>query len=195
LKFSYEDKDSVKQMKVVVIGCGSIGSHVTVALGRIGVKRFILIDPDKVEKKNLRNQAFMRNQIGWGKVEATGVLLEGIDEEIEWVAIARKIQQVAPLIRWDETDVVIEAVDGAGMKRDIWKMLDAREVMWVGCNGTGGVGSEIKVRRTMCGWIVGDMETEANVNNWGVAPRVMTIGGMMAEKAVVEYLRKRETGE
>ena len=188
MKFSYEQKERVKEMRVVVIGCGSIGSHVTVALARLGVKKFILIDDDKVEEKNVRNQVFLKHQVGLEKVEALGMMIEAIDSRIDWVPMPRKFQQVAPLIRWDDVDLIIEATDSSGQKREIWKALDLMGVLWVGCNGTAGIDPLIEIKRAANGWIVGDMKSEANVDNWGVAPKIMIISGTMVCLAVEKYL-------
>jgi len=188
MKFSYAEKDRVKGMRVVVIGCGSIGSHVVVSLARVGVKKFILIDDDKVEKKNVRNQVFLKHQVGEEKVEALGMMIEAIDNRIDWITVPRRFQQVAPLIRWDEVDVVIEATDDAGQKRNIWKALDLVGVLWIGCNGTAGIDPSVEIKRTVKGWIVGDMKSTADVNNWGVAPKVMIVAGTMACLAVEKYL-------
>ena len=195
MRFSYEEKDEVKKMKVCIIGCGSVGSHVGVALARIGVKNFILIDDDKVEKKNLRNQAYLTPQIGIDKVEALGGLFESIDGEIVWAAIPRKIEQVHPILDWKDCDVAIEAIDARGSKMKIWRMLDKVGVFWVCCNGTAGLDIPIRTFRANGGWIVGDQPSEAKKENWGVAPKVMAIAGYMAVLAVQGYLERKERSE
>jgi molybdopterin/thiamine biosynthesis adenylyltransferase len=41
---------------VILLGIGGIGSHIADHLVRLGVKRFILVDPDRVEESNLNRQ-------------------------------------------------------------------------------------------------------------------------------------------
>lgn len=41
------------RLRVGIVGLGSVGSIVAEALSRIGVSRFILIDPDRIEERNL----------------------------------------------------------------------------------------------------------------------------------------------
>jgi len=41
------------QLSVTLIGCGGIGATFTEQLGRLGVKKWVLVDPDRVETSNL----------------------------------------------------------------------------------------------------------------------------------------------
>lgn len=41
------------RLPMTIVGCGRIGSLVATALGRLGVQRIVLIDPDRVERHNL----------------------------------------------------------------------------------------------------------------------------------------------
>lgn len=190
MKFSYDEKDKVKGMKVLVIGCGSVGSHVAVSLTRIGVRRIDLCDYDVVEEKNLKNQMFFRHHVGWLKVEAVkDIIRTGIDDKVQiemfdssWLEAVRLLDRIES--GW--YDVVVEAIDEKGEKRRLWKKLDRYEQMWVGCNGTGGLDCDVEIRMGMCGWIVGDMKSEANKDNWGVAPKVMMVAGAMAVKVIEE---------
>lgn len=41
------------RIRVGIVGLGSVGSIVAEALGRIGVSRFVFVDPDQIEERNL----------------------------------------------------------------------------------------------------------------------------------------------
>lgn len=66
-----------------IVGCGSVGSALAVMLARCGVTKFVLWDFDKVEAKNVANQAFGAADVGKPKVEALRDILIGINPEIE----------------------------------------------------------------------------------------------------------------
>ncbi len=105
----------LREMAVAVVGCSGTGSPVIEQLARLGVRRFVLIDPDKVELKNLnrilnatREDAYMSRP----KVEvmARAIAAMGFDTEVEIfaedLATPRAIKAVA------ECDVVFGCMDG-----------------------------------------------------------------------------------
>lgn len=51
--FGDRGQDILGEAKVAIIGLGGIGSLLSEYLGRLGVGRFVLIDPDRVETSNL----------------------------------------------------------------------------------------------------------------------------------------------
>lgn len=55
---------------IVVLGCGSLGGNIAVALAKLGLTLFDLYDFDNVERHNVPNQPFNCNQIGMSKTEA-----------------------------------------------------------------------------------------------------------------------------
>lgn len=63
------DTAAIKSSKVLVIGCGGIGSSVALLLAGAGVEHLTLVDPDIIESSNLNRQLFWRkNDIGNTKV-------------------------------------------------------------------------------------------------------------------------------
>jgi len=62
---------------VAVIGCGSLGGYLTEAIADLcDVDRIIIVDPDTVEKKNLTNSIYERQDIGRLKVEALKEIID-----------------------------------------------------------------------------------------------------------------------
>lgn len=56
--------------KITIVGVGGIGSHVAVALSKLGIPELTLIDPDIVELHNVPNQFFRLESVGLNKVDA-----------------------------------------------------------------------------------------------------------------------------
>jgi hypothetical protein len=105
----------LRAMSVAVVGCSGTGSPVIEQLARLGVGRFVLVDPDRVELKNLnrilnatREDAYLRRL----KVEvmARAIAAMGFDTEVEIIAAdlatPRAVKAVA------ECDVVFGCMDG-----------------------------------------------------------------------------------
>jgi molybdopterin/thiamine biosynthesis adenylyltransferase len=64
------ESDAMAQKRVVILGCGSVGSLVALELARAGVKHFVLVDADILEYHNLcRHQCGMED-VGDFKVYA-----------------------------------------------------------------------------------------------------------------------------
>jgi hypothetical protein len=105
----------LRKMSAAVIGCSGTGSPVVEQLARLGVGRLVLVDPDRVEDKNLnrilnasREDAYLRRH----KVEvmARAIARMGFDTEVEIIpedlATPRAVKAVA------ECDVVFGCMDG-----------------------------------------------------------------------------------
>jgi len=105
----------LRRMAVAVVGCSGTGSPVVEQLARLGVGRLVLVDPDRVEDKNLnrilnasREDAYLRRH----KVEvvACAIARMGFDTEVEIIpedlATPRAVKAVA------ECDAVFGCMDG-----------------------------------------------------------------------------------
>lgn len=53
----------------LIVGAGTVGSNVALALASIGVRDFTVVDDDVVGVHNLPSQAFTAEQVGYGKAE------------------------------------------------------------------------------------------------------------------------------
>lgn len=83
LSKSYEFFQPEKHdMRIHIVGCGSVGATVAENIARCGVTNMTLWDFDKVEPHNLANQIFRQQDIGKPKVEALLDILREINPEI-----------------------------------------------------------------------------------------------------------------
>jgi len=105
----------LREMAIAVVGCSGTGSPVIEQLARLGVGRLVLVDPDRVELKNLnrilnatREDAYLKRP----KVEvmARAIAAMGFDTEVEIIAddlaTPRAVKAVA------ECDAVFGCMDG-----------------------------------------------------------------------------------
>ena len=102
-----------------VVGCGAIGSFVSMGLAKMGIVRQDLFDFDKVELENLPVQMHKKESCGTNKAEATKDLLKEV--------CAEKVD-VDVFGRWDEsvsleTDIIVSAVDSLEVRKEIWEVV------------------------------------------------------------------------
>lgn len=103
------------EMSVAVVGCSGTGSPVIEQLARLGVGRLVIVDPDRVEEKNLnrilnatREDAYLKRP----KVEvmARAIAAMGFGTELEIIADNLATPQAVKAVA--ECDVVFGCMDG-----------------------------------------------------------------------------------
>lgn len=98
--------------RVIVIGCGGIGSWTALALAKMGIGHIELFDHDTVEEGNIPSQMFMFEDEGLYK---TFALAEHLRKLSEANIVSRAVKwagEVAPII--------VCAVDSMDTRREIW---------------------------------------------------------------------------
>ena len=109
----------IKELKVTIIGCGSIGSYSALALSKLGVGSLFLVDFDEVNKHNVSTQLFSLADIGLQKCYA---LEENImqfcpDNETYVEGVNLQItEEESPYL--SGSDVVVFAVDSLEARRE-----------------------------------------------------------------------------
>lgn len=63
---------NISDKRVLVIGAGTVGSNVAMALASIGARRFTIVDHDEVGIHNLPSQVFTSKQVGYSKAISLG---------------------------------------------------------------------------------------------------------------------------
>ncbi len=81
--FGSEGQRSIESLKIGIVGAGGIGSIVAQQLAHLGVKSFLLIDPDVIESTNLNRLAgATRFDIGVSKVDVAKRYIESVGENL-----------------------------------------------------------------------------------------------------------------
>jgi hypothetical protein len=101
------DPETLQGRRVLLVGCGSIGSELARLLARSGVSRYILFDPDTVSVANLCRTAYLERDVGIPKVEALGRALADVREGVEIEAHAARLD----VLNDDDVVGLIEACD------------------------------------------------------------------------------------
>ena len=97
----------VAAARVVVLGCGGLGSWAATGLACIGVGSLALVDDDSVELSNLNRQLlFKESDLGRPKVEAAAQALRSFNSDMAVEPLRRRLAS---------RDDVAEAIEGASL--------------------------------------------------------------------------------
>jgi bacteriocin biosynthesis cyclodehydratase domain-containing protein len=89
----------LRASRVVVLGCGGLGTWALGALASVGIGRFVLIDDDAIELSNLNRQILYRTtDLGRSKVDVAAAWVRDFDPAIEVVTMAQRVGESADLV-------------------------------------------------------------------------------------------------
>ena len=103
---------NVGGLEAVVAGAGALGNEVVKALGLLGLKRVVVVDPDVVEPSNLTRSVLFRkaDYIGCNKAVALASAAALLFPDTEFCPIATEIADVG-FGRFDNASLVFSCVD------------------------------------------------------------------------------------
>ena len=105
---SADIKEKVKQAVIGIAGCGGLGSNAAIALARIGVKKLVITDFDKVEPSNLNRQQFFISDIGKNKTDALASFIKQVNPfvKVEKHVIELSLKNIFEIYK--ECPIIIE---------------------------------------------------------------------------------------
>lgn len=105
-------QNKLSEKKVLILGCGGIGNHVSAIMATSGVGEIILVDNDEVEMTNLTRQImFTERDIGCPK---TTVLMRELKERNSNIAISEikmTIRDISDISQLPEADIWVISAD------------------------------------------------------------------------------------
>jgi len=109
------------EVKVVVVGAGSIGSHSIDALASYGIRRMTLVDPDRLLMHNFGRHRSNPDQLGRFKVDAERDRLYRRDPGIQVDALPLDVVYDADVMRplFESVDAILCAADGIDPRRTV----------------------------------------------------------------------------
>ncbi|MCP4180300.1 MAG: sulfur carrier protein ThiS adenylyltransferase ThiF [bacterium] len=175
---------------VGIAGCGGLGSNIAVALTRIGIKKLVLVDFDKVELSNLNRQYYFIEDLGKNKVDALSDTLKRINPYIELETYCIKLNKENLHSIFNETFIVAEAFDTVSAKSmivDCFLEGNYKNKYLVCASGMTGINSSNLIstkKLTSNIFISGDFVSEPNDEEGLMAPRVNIAVGHQANMIV-----------
>jgi sulfur carrier protein ThiS adenylyltransferase len=179
----------MKNSIVGVAGLGGLGSHVAMALARMGVGTLILADFDIVEPSNLNRQQYLIEHLGSYKTDAMADILKRINPYLTLIMHRVTLNQENIPTIFKSARVVIECFDRVAEKAMLIETVsDALpEAYIIGASGLAGYGENNSIQTRQLServYIVGDLVSAAVPGRGLMAPRVGIAAGQQANLAV-----------
>lgn len=139
--FSIDKLNILNKKRILIIGVGGVGQHLSTYLITNGIKDLTIIDYDKVEISNLNRQILLSEEdIGKYKVDVVKKALKAKNKEANITSINMKVDEnsIKEIIK--DYDVVIDAVDNWKSKLLISKAVKEKNIplLHVGVDGIRG---------------------------------------------------------
>ncbi len=133
--------NKVKELNILIVGAGGIGSWTTLLLSRAGFKSITVIDDDTVELVNLGGQFYSMEDVGTPKVFAldqsaklySDYQLTCFIDRFEFTGTV-ETPVIKPNIMMNSYDIVIGAFDNMGGRKQLftaWQVLGKEESVFI----------------------------------------------------------------
>ena len=129
----------IKNLTVLVLGLGGVGSYAVESIVRSGIKKIILVDNDIIDKTNLNRQLISLNSnIGKYKTDEFSKRIKDINPNVEIRIITEFItKQNVNILFEDNIDYIVDACDTIETKKELIKECVVRNIKFISCMGTG----------------------------------------------------------
>ena len=139
----------IRRARVLIVGCGALGTHLADSLTRAGVGALDLVDRDVVEWSNLQRQVLFDEDdaaAGAPKAVAAKDRLASVNREVEVSAhvadCTRRFLDDLP----QRPDLVLDGTDNFPTRYLINDWCRAREIPWIYAGAVGVEGASLVVR-------------------------------------------------
>ncbi len=145
----------IKAAKVVLVGCGALGTVSSEMLTRAGIGKLTLIDRDFVEESNLQRQSLFTEkdaQQGLPKAAVAERELRAINSDVEVEGVIEDVtwQNIDRLCR--DSDLIVDGTDNFETRFLMNDFAVKEEVPWIygACVGSYGVAFAFQANRSPC---------------------------------------------
>lgn len=179
---------------VGIAGAGGLGSNCALCLVRSGIRRFVIIDFDRIDYSNLNRQFYFYDQVGQPKVEALKKNLLAIQPNLEIKTYQEKLETANLSQYFSQCDVIVEAFDVAENKQMILEEYAFSDKLVVVASGLGGYGKADQIITRQIApktFLVGDGVSGVSAEVHPFAPHVLVTAAKQAD-IVLSYLAKQD---
>jgi len=178
----------LKESSVGIAGLGGLGSNAAISLARAGIGQLVLVDFDKVEKKNLTRQYYFLDQIGKTKVDSLKENIKKINPKVKIITHNIKLKKGFMEKPFQDITVVIEALDNAEIKtlfiEEILSKLPDKPI--IAASGVAGYGHSDRITTKRLGhlYMCYDEKAKSSDDDVLMAPRVSLMANWEANLAL-----------
>ena len=115
--FGASGQKALQNLKVAIVGLGGMGSLVVQQLVHLGVRAFVLVDPDTVEETNLNRVAnTTRKDLGHPKVEIAAAYIRSVAKDSEITCLKGDVTRVKTARGLLDADMILGCTDSHGSR-------------------------------------------------------------------------------
>lgn len=189
-----EGQERLRGSRVLVIGCGALGSALAETMVRAGVGRLTVVDRDLVEPSNLQRQSLFAEEDAARarpKAVAAEARLRSVNSEVEVQGIVADVDAATATRLVGDADLVLDGTDNFETRYVVNDVCLQADVPWVygACVAAHGTALAIRPGKTPCLRCVlgerpaaGSGETCDTVGV--VAPIVQVVAGVQTAEAL-----------
>lgn len=133
-----EEYENIKNLSVLILGLGGVGSYTVESLARLGVKKLILVDDDWIDETNINRQIeALHSTIGKYKADVLKERILDIHPTCTVIIVKERITEKTVVSLWQEPiDYLVDACDTMSVKKEIMKECTKRKQKFISCMGT-----------------------------------------------------------
>src|SRR5437868_14931378 len=150
-----EGQSRLAQSRILIIGCGALGTAQAESLARAGIGRLLIVDRDFVEASNLQRQTMFTEQDAYERLPKAVACVNHlalINSEIEAKALIADVNHsnVESIIA--DADVVLDGTDNFATRYLINDACVKHQINWIygAAVGSYGVTMTIRPHQTAC---------------------------------------------
>lgn len=115
LAFGEEGQRKIQSLKIAILGVGGIGSHLAQQLAYLGIKNFVIVDPDIVEESNLnRLIGATSKDLRRFKVDVISDMIKSINPESNIQKFNKDIRNDDVFTELKDVDIIFGGLDNDG---------------------------------------------------------------------------------
>ena len=125
-----EFNKNLENLKILIVGCGGVGSVISELLIRGGFINLVIIDHDVVDKTNLQRQLFLNEDVGKFKVDCLKKRLIKINPKSNVFGICDYFDKNLNL-KEKNIDLIIDATDNVETRKAINLFSKKNKISWI----------------------------------------------------------------
>jgi molybdopterin-synthase adenylyltransferase len=187
-----EGQAKIEASRILIAGCGALGTHLASHLARAGVGTIRLVDRDFVELHNLQRQCLFDEEdarLGLPKVEAAKTKLRAANSHIEIEAVSTEISASNAVALMHDVDLILDGTDNFETRFILNDAAISQKKPWIygACIGSDGMQMTIVPGTTACLRCVFDAPPPA-----GSLPTCDSAGVLSSAVGVVASIQANE---